>query len=486
MRLSPIAVLVTLLLATAAVTATWSWLRAGAGRAFALREPFPVEDLPRFRAELPGVLTTGAGRAAEDLEGSWPCFRGPDWDGVSWGEVRLAEQWPADGPRRLWQIDVGEGYAGAAIHRGRVYVLDYDEGRVGDEVVPERRGDVLRCLSLRDGAEIWRRWYHLPMVRQHGITRTVPAVTDRHVVSLGPMGHVLCLDAVTGDAKWSLDLVEEFGAVIPEWYAAQCPRIDDRDGQDVAILAPGGDRDVLMLAVVCETGEVRWRTPNPKSLQMTHSSIAWMDWHGEDTYVYCTTGGVVGVAADDGRLLWEFPEWVISPAVVPTPVVMPGNRILLSGGYKAGSVLLELRDGERGEPTPAVVARLDVRTFGAEQQTPIAYENCIYGVLTKDAGPLREQLTCLSVAGAVLWSSGPERRFELGPFLVADGKLLLMDDNGVLTMARHSTTGYEELASARVLDGHESWGPMALAGGLLVARDLHTMVCLDLREGALK
>lgn len=486
MRLSPVAACVTLLLAAAAVTAGWSWVRAGSDREIALRGPFPVEDLPRFRAELPGVLTRGDGEPAEDLEGSWPCFRGPDWDGISWEEVALAERWPEGGPRQLWKIPVGEGYAGAAIHRGRVYVLDYDEGRVDGELVPERKGDVLRCLSLRDGKEIWRRWYHLPMVRQHGISRTVPAVTDRHVVSLGPMGHVLCLDAVTGEAKWSLDLVEEFGAVIPDWYAAQCPRIDVHGEDEVAILAPGGDRDVLMLAVACETGEVLWRTPNPRSLQMTHSSISWMDWHGEDTYLYCTTGGVVCVAASDGRLLWEYPDWMISPAIVPSPVVIPGNRILLSGGYKAGSVILEIREDENGDPRPEVLARLDVRTLGAEQHTPIAYEECIYGVLTKNAGPLKEQLVCLSVEGAMLWSSGSDRRFELGPFMVADDKLLLMDDDGVLTMARHSTTGYEELASARVLDGHESWGPLALAGGLLIARDLRTMVCLDLREGESK
>ena len=460
MRLSPVAVLVTLLLSAVAVAAGWTWLGAGSGRDTKLRGPFPVEDIPRFRPELPGVLTTGDGTAAEDLIGSWPGFRGPAGDGISREAVALSEQWPSDGPPRLWKLAVGEGYAGVAIHRGRVYLLDYDEGRdtEGGEVDPARRGDVLRCLSLRDGKEIWRRWYHLPMVRQHGITRSVPAVTDDYVVSLGPMGHVLCCDASSGAAKWSLDLVEEFGSVIPEWYAAQCPRIDSFDGKDVAILAPGGDKGVLMLAVACESGEVLWRTPNPNKLQMTHSSIARMEWRGRNTYVYCTTGGVVGVDATDGQLLWEYPAWVISPAIVPTPVVVAEDRILLTGGYKAGTVLLELGADADGKPQPTEAARLDVRTFGAEQQTPIAYEQCIYGVLTKNAGPRREQLTCLSPAGAVLWSSGPKHRFELGPFLVADGKLLLMNDSGVLTMARHSPEGYAQITSAQVLDGPRELG----------------------------
>jgi hypothetical protein len=35
------------------------------------------------------------------------------------------------------------------------------------------------------------------------------------------------------------------------------------------------------------------------------------------------------------------------------------------------------------------------------------------------------------------------------------------------------------LAKAKVLDGIESWGPMAIASGRLIARDLTRMVCLD-------
>ncbi len=483
MRVSPVAVLVTLLFAAAAVGTGWAWLGSGSGHALEMRGPFPASEIPVFRPALPGELTSGEGEPAGELPGSWPAFRGRYGDGVSYEEVALADAWPEEGPKKLWSVEVGEGYAGAAVHRGRVYLLDYDEGRDADgEVVDERRGDVLRCLSLADGREIWRRWYHLPMVRYHGITRTVPAVSDRFVVTLGPMAHVLCVDAETGEAKWWMDLVEEYGTVVPEWYAGQCPRVDDFRGKDVAVLAPGGDRDVLMIAVDCETGEILWRTPNPRNLHMTHASIARARLQDTLTYVCCTTGGVVGVSARDGSLLWEFPDWTISPAVVPTPVLTSENRILLSGGYRAGSLLLDILADERYDPVPVEVARLDVRTFGAEQQTPIFYDDCVYGVLTKNAGPRREQLTCLSPEGVMLWSSGPDRLFELGPFLVADDKLLLMNDDGVLTMARTSSTGYEELAQARVLDGHESWGPMAIAGGRLLVRDLTTLTCLDLRK----
>jgi outer membrane protein assembly factor BamB len=49
----------------------------------------------------------------------------------------------------------------------------------------------------------------------------------------------------------------------------------------------------------------------------------------------------------------------------------------------------------------------------------------------------------------------------------------------VLSLARAVPDRYDELAEAKVLTGHDSWGPLALVGGRLLARDLTTMVCLD-------
>jgi len=55
-----------------------------------------------------------------------------------------------------------------------------------------------------------------------------------------------------------------------------------------------------------------------------------------------------------------------------------------------------------------------------------------------------------------------------------------MNDTGRLTLAEASAEEYRQLAEANVLSGHDSWGPMAVAGGRLIARDLTRMVCLDI------
>jgi outer membrane protein assembly factor BamB len=405
------------------------------------------------------TLTTSDGTAA-DLPGAWPGFRGPNRDAISPDDTPLADSWTAGQPKSLWTVDVGEGYAGAAVLNGRVYLMDYDR---------TAQTDALRCLSLADGREIWRFSYPLAVKRNHGMSRTVPAVTGKFVVSLGPKCHVSCLDAVTGKFQWGIDLVRKYGATVPAWYAGQCPLID---GERV-ILAPSGSS--LMIAVEIATGKVLWETPNPRDWKMTHVSITPMEIAGRKTYIYCGHRGVAGVAADDGSLLWETPDWKISIATVASPVPVPGNRIFLSGGYEAGSMMLEITN-QAGKWQSQTAFRLAADTFGATQQTPILHADHLYGVRPNG------ELVCLDLQGKVRWTSGMGHRFGLGPFLIANGRIFVMNDDGQLTMAQATPEGFKPLARAKVLDGHDAWGPMALAGDRLIVRDLTRMVCLDVRK----
>ena len=88
------------------------------------------------------------------------------------------------------------------------------------------------CAASRwpTGKEIWRFSYPVAVKRNHGMSRTVPAVTDKYLVALGPKCHVSCLDPTTGKAYWLIDLVRQFGATVPPWYAGQCPLDRRRSG----------------------------------------------------------------------------------------------------------------------------------------------------------------------------------------------------------------------------------------------------------------
>lgn len=401
--------------------------------------------------------TTYDGVAA-DLPGAWPRFRGVNGDAIGHVDVTLARNWPAEGPAVLWSVDLGEGYAGAAILNGRVYVVDYDQ---------EKHGDAIRCFSLADGKEIWRYFYPVRVKRNHGMSRTTPAVTDKYVVTFGPKCHVACLDAVTGELNWLLDLVKDYGATVPNWYAGECPIIDDGK----VILGVGGD--ALIMAVDIETGQIVWQTPNPQGWDMTHSSVVPIEFGGRRQYVWCASGGVVGVSATDGALLWELTDWQIRIANVPTPVPVGDGRLFLSGGYNAGAMMLQLTE-ENGQIKPVVEFKLAPEVFGSPQHTPIFYEGYLYGVRPD------EQLVCLDLDGKVVWTSGSTTKFGLGPYTIVNGLIYVMDDHGQLTLAEATPTAYVPLAEADVLDGIDAWGPMAVAANRLVLRDLTKMICLDI------
>ena len=441
------------------------WLSADA--AIGLKERLPIEENapsvalePEAAVKIEGKLIQFDGVPA-DLPGAWPRFRGANFDAISSENVRLARSWPGQGPKVLWSIDLGEGYAGAAVLAGRVYILDYDQ---------KNEADVVRCLSLADGKDIWRYSYPVKVKRQHGMSRTTPAVTDKYVVTLGPKCHVTCLDSVTGAFGWMLNLVKEFDATVPDWYAGQCPLIDDNK----VIIAPGGS--ALMIAVDCQTGQILWQTPNPNGWRMTHSSIVPAEFLGTRMYVYCASGGVVGVSAENGSILWEYAPWQVRTANIPSPVIVGDGLIFLSGGYNAGSMMLRLaQDGDK--IVPHEVFRLKPEIFGSGQQTPIFYDGYIYGIRPD------KQFVCLDLNGQVVWTSTSAHRFGnlgLGPYTIADGLIYIMDDTGLLTLTEATPTGYMQLGQAKVLDGPDAWGPMAVASGRLIARDLNRMICLDI------
>jgi len=413
---------------------------------------------------LSGVLTRSNGTPAS-LRGAWPEFRGPNRNAISPESCGLLRTWRPSEPRELWAVDLGEGYAGAAVANGRVYIMDYDR---------DKKQDALRCLSLADGREIWRYAYPVSIKRNHGMTRTVPAIHEKFVVAMGPKCHVVCLEPKSGRFLWGLDLVRQFRASVPPWYAGQCPLVDGA----AAILAPGGT-NALMIAVDGETGKILWQTPNPHGWKMTHSSIMPMDYEGERMYIYCADKGVVGVSARDGSLLWETTDWKISIATVPSPLAMDGGKLLLTGGYNAGSLLLQLkRKGQKFHAEPLL--RFSPAIFGATQHTPILYNNHLYG--TRADG----KFVCLTPDGKVVWSSPPGQNFGLGSFILANGVFLAMDDAGMLRLIEATPEKYHLLAQASVLHGRESWAPLAIAGGRLLARDFTRMVCLQVGDSSLE
>ena len=160
---------------------------------------------------------------------------------------------------------------------------------------------------------------------------------------------------------------------------------------------------------------------------------------------------------------------------MPSPLVVDNGRIFLSGGYNSGSLMLQLQKNN-DRFSVKTLFKLESEIFGATQQTPVFWNGHIYGVRPDG------RFVCLTLDGKTVWTSDAGQQFGLGSFTLADGLIFAMNDSGLLRLIEATSDRYNVLSQAQVLKGRESWGPLSLAGGRLLARDLTRMVCLEVAK----
>lgn len=422
--------------------------------------PKPKPSMKDEELSLKGALTKGVAQASE-LKGDWAQFRGPALDSKSDDQKALLEEWPEGGPSKIWEIGLSKGHGGAVVHKGMAYVLDYDT---------ETLHDVIRCLNVETGKEIWTFSYPVKTKNNHGITRSVPAVNDKYMVTIGPKAQVYCLNSQTGEFMWSKSMVLEYESIIPKWYSGQCPVMVG----DKVVVAPCGPKG-FVIQIDCATGEVDWTAENKMRWDMTHTSITPMTLKGgKKTYVYSGSGGVAGVDAENGDVLWVNRQWKIKIAACASPLVIDEERLFLSAGYSAGSMMIRITEDGQGGWASEEIWSLPESKFGSVQHTPILYEDHIYG--TRPNG----ELVCLDLEGKVKWASGVSK-FGIGPYMMIQDKMFLLDSKTCdLAMVDVNPDSYTEQIRVNLWPGHDAYGLMAYVHGLLILRDLNKMVALDI------
>jgi outer membrane protein assembly factor BamB len=413
----------------------------------------------------------------------WPQFRGPNRNNIS-TENGLLRSWPQEGPRVLWRIKVCQGYAGAAIRLGRVYLNDYDL---------HTKEHWVRCLSLAAGKDIWGWRWKTDVNPQHGFTRSVPAVGEKLVFSLDPNCGFHAIDVKTGKLVWQKLLTKEYKAWIPPWYAGQNPLLD---GDRVAVAVGGRQNqgqpfegDTLAIAFAQDTGKEVWRAQNTPKAFMSHSSLMPATIDGVRQFLYFHMKGTVGIDAVNGEILWSA-AFRGKMAVSPSPVAIGDGRVFLTSGYEAGSAMVKVEKAASGF-TAKQLYFLRAKEFNSEVHTPVLWQDHLYAV---GIGKTKRGLfTCLDLEGNIIWESpfdkgaDPKtdrrvfRTFGLGGFLLADGMFFVVEGNsGMLRLIEASTKEYRELASFQALHGDDDiWAPPALSEGKLIVRDMADMVCLQ-------
>lgn len=394
----------------------------------------------------------------------WPQLQGPNRNGATEGQ-NLALEWPDDGPRTLWRVALGEGFAGPAIRDGNVYILDRFDGSQ----------DILRCLDLETGAEVWSYSYDAPGRTSHDGSRMTPTVTDSHVYAVGLTGQFYCVDRNDGSLVWRRDLPNDFpvrGNL--RWGMVQSPSIY----KNLVIVAPQS-KDAFITAFDKSTGDLVWASANLG--KPGYSTPLVTSLCGVDQVVMISaggSGGVYGLSIDNGDVLWEYDGWKCK-IPIPFATPLPGNRLFITGEYGAGSAMIQIEEQEGRFSVDELFTTDEV---GSQIHQPIFHQGYLYA--NSNGNSRSDGMLCFSVNGRLQWRTRDTKglpRFERGGLLMADGLIVNFDGRrGTLHLIEPSPAGYEEIARAQVLNGARMWAPMALSEGKLVLRSQEEMICLDL------
>lgn len=397
----------------------------------------------------------------------WPQYLGPDRNAIS-PEKGLLRSWPEAGPQVLWTVSLGEGYGGAAISQGQVYVLD----RIGNEK------DVLRCLDLLTGKEQWSFDYEAQGRVQHPGSRSTPTIDGNYIYTCGSFGDLYCFDKNTHKPVWHKNVWKDFQeGGVPSWAISQNPLI-----YADTVIAASQTRKAGVVAYDKLTGQVKWASPAlVGGVGYVSPKIVKID--GNDNLVMITAGrrgggggAVIGMDPKDGKQLWIYRGWSCQ-IPIPNVTEIGDGRLFVTGGYRAGSAMIKV---EKTGDSYAVTEVYKTDDFGTHVHPAILYKGYLYGHCTTNTR--RDGMVCMSVDGKLMWKTGRSPVFDKGGFILADGLILSVDGRvGILYLIEPDPAGYKELAKAKLLGTSECWGPLALDDGKLLIRDQKQMKCVIVR-----
>jgi outer membrane protein assembly factor BamB len=249
------------------------------------------------------------------------------------------------------------------------------------------------------------------------------------------MGHFNALDKETGDVLWSRNLYDEFGAVWERGYSASPIAWEN------LVILPTGAKGQSVVAFDQATGEVVWKRHD---FPYAPASPILIDVDGQEQLVLFMAHGPVALDPATGDLIWQFRHRTDYGLNISTPVWDEEDHILfLSSGYNGGSRALQLTRTANGTTAEELWASNQMRIhFG----TAVRIGDLVYGS-SGDFGPAF--LVAIDVhTGKIVWR---ERTFARASFVYADGKLIILDEDGTLALATVSAEGLNVLAEADVL-----------------------------------
>jgi hypothetical protein len=429
-------------------------------------------------------LTTNQVVRAESSNGSptaeddaWTQLRGPNNDGVS-AETDLADSWPSTGPPVLWYRRLGKGYSGFVAWDNRI-ATQYQT----------LSGQYVICMDADTGETIWHYRYALPF-EPAGVypgPRATPVFANGRLFFADPYATVGCLDSRTGRRLWTVDLDQRYGTRGTGFGYSCSPTV--ADGR---VLLPVGANGASMIALNAGTGATIWKAGSDAA---SYTPAYPITYRGQPMVLGYLQNALVCHDLETGTLLWRRPLSGGYDEHSAWPIYRE-PYLWISSPFQSGSQLIELT-GDPQLPTRTV---WNSQVMSNDILSSVLFRGAIFGFDLREAQakahrPSRGQFRCIDFeSGEILWSTGSSKmrrnstrrpedvgtRIGHASLIIADEKLILLNDTGELILARASREQYHELARANVLSGDICWTQPTLHRGRLFVRNHNVAVCLYL------
>ena len=355
--------------------------------------------------------------AAED----WPNWMGAGGRGIS-TESGWASSWPTEGLEEMWSKEIGIGFSSISISRGRLYTAGHREGT-----------ETIYCLNADDGQLLWKHQYPCQLIDNlyEGGPGATPSIDEGLVLMVGKEGQFLCLEADTGDVVWEKMLQQDLGVPVPEWGFNCSPLIL---GDEVII--QGG----RVASYDKQTGEKNWQSKRHMS---GYGCVRPLRSGQKDYLTVLDCEAIRVLDASDGSEVDAFP-WKSPFGTNSTTPIVDGDTVFVSTGYQVGCGLFRFTQG-----------RLELVYENREMRNhfnnSVLWNGFLYGFDGNSNLGRVVQLKCMNHrTGEVAWKHSG---LGCGSLMLADGKLLLLSDDGRLVLAKASPESFEKLSESKILDG---------------------------------
>lgn len=383
----------------------------------------------------------------------FPQFLGPARNGTLPGP-RLARDWTARPPKKIWQQPIGAGWSSFAV------VGPY-------AITQEQRGDYewVSCYELLTGTPLWA---HADPGRFNKVLggegpRATPTVSEGRVYALGANGRFNCLDGASGEVIWTHDILTEHDAPNLEWGKSCSPLVFG----DLVVVSAGGANGHSLVAYDKVSGDEIWHGGDDPS---SYSSPLLATLAGVEQILIVNHHAIAAHDPADGRLLWRYP-WTGDQPKVPQPVPVGPSQVLIASGYGIGSMLLDVNASADGELSASEAWKKHSPKLKPKFTNVVLREGFIYGL---DDG---RSLVCLDLArGERKWQGG---HYGHGQILLVGDVLLVQSEEGDVALVDATAERFHELTRFHAIDG-KTWNNPALAGRYLLVRNAEEAACYEL------